>query len=135
MTSKSRSVPVVVLVLALILCVGGATTMARDSRSWETGRRTAGDPAKIGDPCTIDGECGDGRVTVQFDWGASSQAVGCPNEAGAGDGTKPVTVEVVDNDGNRATITWTSFDAEMAQIFPDPPVPPAPPRQAAAPGI
>jgi hypothetical protein len=64
-----------------------------------------GDTDAGGNCQTNAGTIGDGRVTVQFDWGAGSAAAGCPNPSGAGEGTAPIAIDIVDASGQAVTLT------------------------------
>lgn len=81
-----------------------------------------------GFPCQPEaGIDGDGIVTITYDWGAGNAgSVGCPNPAGAGNGTTPIGMTVVDSKGNGVLMTMTfnealgGFMVEQAQqITPD----------------
>jgi hypothetical protein len=77
----------------------------------------------IGVSCQFEcGVSGDGKVTIQYDWGiGNSGALGCPNPVGDGDGSTPVAVQVTCNNGASLLVTTGylvslgGFEMEIAQ--------------------
>lgn len=56
---------------------------------------------------------GDGNIAVYYDWGAGNVgSLGCPNPAGAGDGTTPIAIQVTANNGAGVIVTL-GFNASL----------------------
>ena len=71
-------------------------------------------------PCQPEaGVLGDGRVTIQFDWGGINTGfVGCPNPAGTTNGSARLHIHTVSQDG-QSILTSISYSVDVASYFVD----------------